>query len=240
MNKSLLLLVSLWSCGVCANDWAPVQATGPANTREYGDHVTAWASATEDEQAEWLQLEFAEPVTPATLRVFESFNPGALRQVTALDARGQEITLWQGVDPLQGTSTVGVAELALQSDRTVQRLKLYLASEQVPGWNEIDAVELIAANGTRQWASQAIASSYYGDGSATESASADEPLQNQTNDEFSALLSQPLRLRVVTGEWVKGTLQHNGVMFIRLSVDGQQVLVNKAHIIRVELEQQTP
>jgi hypothetical protein len=43
------------------------------------------------------------------------------------------------------------------------QIKVYLDTARVPGWNEIDAVELIGADGTRQWASGSSASSYYGD-----------------------------------------------------------------------------
>lgn len=238
MNKSQVALLLLLSGSVYATDWAPLQATGPADTHEYGDRVTAWASATEDGQPEWLLVQFAEPVEPATLRVFESYNPGALRQVTALDDQGQETTLWQGIDPLQGRSTLGVAELTLKPTDKVQRIKLYLASDQVPGWNEIDAVELIATNGSRQWASQAIASSTYGAAALdSEDIAAELP---SANDEFTALLTRPLRIQLVGGQWLSGTLQHNGLVFLRLQVGAEAKLINKSQILQVELTSKTP
>ena len=40
-------------------------------------------------------------------------------------------------------------------------VKVYLDTSRVPGWNEIDAVELIGRDGSRQWARQASASSTY-------------------------------------------------------------------------------
>lgn len=239
MHKSFAgLLLLLCSSSGYANDWAPLQATGPANTHDYGDRVTAWASATEDEQAEWLVLEFADAVQPATLRVFETYNPGALRQVTALDAQGQETTLWQGIDPLQGSTTLGVAELALKSTGKVQRLKLYLASDQVAGWNEIDAVELVAADGQRQWASQASASSYFGAGAElNEDGTAPLP---SGNDELSALLMHQVRIQLVGGQWLQGTLQQNGVAFLQLRIADKQVLVNKAQILQVIDDKSAP
>lgn len=44
------------------------------------------------------------------------------------------------------------------------RIKVYLASKAVPGWNEIDAVELVGDDGSRQWATAAHASSIFGVG----------------------------------------------------------------------------
>ena len=44
---------------------------------------------------------------------------------------------------------------------TAQSIRVYLDTAKVPGWNEIDAVELIGRDGTRQWAKSATASSTY-------------------------------------------------------------------------------
>jgi len=41
------------------------------------------------------------------------------------------------------------------------QIKVYLDRRRVPGWNEIDAVELIGRDGSRQWATSAMASSSY-------------------------------------------------------------------------------
>jgi hypothetical protein len=42
-------------------------------------------------------------------------------------------------------------------------IKVYLDTARVPGWNEVDAVELIGKDGSRQWAKRASASSTYAD-----------------------------------------------------------------------------
>jgi hypothetical protein len=44
-----------------------------------------------------------------------------------------------------------------------QRVTVYLDTTRVTGWNEIDAVELVSRDGSRQWAKSASASSYYGE-----------------------------------------------------------------------------
>jgi len=49
------------------------------------------------------------------------------------------------------------------------RIKVYLASKAVPGWNEIDAVALRGEDGSLQWATAAHASSIFGVGGSDES-----------------------------------------------------------------------
>jgi hypothetical protein len=144
--------------------WSPHRATGPPDTPSMGDITTAWASLTPDAQLEWLELSYEQPCNNATaLRVYETYCPGALTRVTTYDSSGQEIELWQGVDPAaanaQGiwVATIPVAPVSFP----IQRVRLYIDSPRVPGWNEIDAVGLVDASGSVTWASGATASTTY-------------------------------------------------------------------------------
>jgi hypothetical protein len=56
------------------------------------------------------------------------------------------------------------------------RVKLYLDTAAVPGWNEIDAVELVDAEGNAQWASGSTASSAWNRPAATTSSPPPESL----------------------------------------------------------------
>jgi hypothetical protein len=100
-------------------------------------------------------------VEPAEIRVRETFNPGAITHVTVLAADGQEVTIWSGVD-IAGPAPyeASFANTQLLVTRTVT---VHLDTARVPGWNEIDAVELIGRDGSRQWATKATASSSYAD-----------------------------------------------------------------------------
>ena len=40
-------------------------------------------------------------------------------------------------------------------------MTIHLDTTRVPGWNELDAVELVGRDGSRQWATSADASSTY-------------------------------------------------------------------------------
>lgn len=139
--------------------WGPEQAAGEPDTFQAGDIPTAWASLEQDGGEEWLKLDYETAVDIAEVRVRETHNPGAISKVTAFLANGTEVTLWEGVEPPAGAPV----EMSFQVPASVnaKSVKVYLDTTRVPGWNEIDAVELIGRDGSRQWAKQANASSTY-------------------------------------------------------------------------------
>jgi hypothetical protein len=139
--------------------WGPEQATGAPDTFQAADLTTAWAPRSQDGGPEWLQAGFQRAVTIAKVRVRETYNPGAIIRVTAIPEGGGEFTLWEGSEPhsvapveMEFTASVSV---------TARSVKVYLDTSLVPGWNEIDAVELIGQDGSRQWATSATASSTF-------------------------------------------------------------------------------
>lgn len=141
--------------------WGPEQATGEPDTNMAGDIVTAWASQTQDDQDEWLMLEYAEPVVPTAVLVYETYNPGALVRVTAFRLDGEEVELWKGQDPTTPDNEMGISEVPVKVNFKTNRIKLYIASKAVPGWNEIDAVGVRDKDQKVHWAVAADASSTY-------------------------------------------------------------------------------
>ena len=142
-------------------NWGPEQATGEPDTMMAGDIVTAWASASQDGQEEWLMLEYGEFVAPTAVLVHETYNPGALYRVTAFRPDGEEVELWKGADPTPSTSDMGVSEIPVRTNFKTNRIKIYLDSPNVPGWNEIDAVGLRDKAKKTHWAVAADASTTY-------------------------------------------------------------------------------
>ena len=141
--------------------WGPEQATGAPDTPNAGDIRTAWASKTPDGQPEWLDLEYATPVMPLAVLVYETYNPGALCRVTVFDTQGQEHEVWSGSDPTSDDRQKGVSVVPFQMEYKICRVRIYLDSPKVKGWNEIDAVGLLGEDGMTQWAVRATASSTY-------------------------------------------------------------------------------
>lgn len=125
------------------DQWSAMQAAGPPDTDADGDHATAWASKEADAGEEWLELTFDHAVRPAKVRVRETFNPGAVVKVEGKDDAGQWHTIWEGKDPT--TQSPDYLEVAPKAAATwaCRTIKITLDTKSVPGWNEIDAVELI-------------------------------------------------------------------------------------------------
>ncbi len=149
--------------GGTGRSWGTEQVVGAPNTPTAGDQPTAWASREPDGGPEWLQAGFDRPVDISEIRVRETYNPGAISKVTAL-SNGQEVVLWEG------TAAPGPAprDFVIRPVQPIQAdsVLVHLDTARVAGWNEIDAVELVGRDGTRQWASSSRASSTYADRSA--------------------------------------------------------------------------
>lgn len=142
--------------------WGPEQATGAPNSPAFlGDHPTAWASLTEDNQDEWLLLSYEKSVPVSAILVYESYNPGALRQIDQVS--GERVyTLWQGQDPVKVLKDGRhVARIELKNSILLSQIRLEIKSTAVNGWNEIDAVGLEDDKGKIHWAVRADASSSY-------------------------------------------------------------------------------
>jgi hypothetical protein len=143
-------------------NWGPHRATGAPDTNQMGDIPTAWASDTPDGKPEWLELDYAQPMVPQVIHVRETNAPGALNRVTIFDASNQEIEVWRGSDPAApNQSGIWIANVNVNVTIATSRIRLYLDSVNVRGWNEIDAVALVDADRNLHWATNARASSTY-------------------------------------------------------------------------------
>jgi len=121
------------------------QATGAPNVDKYSDDGAAWAPKTPDGGIEWLDLKYPKPVFATEVRVRESCGSGAVVKVEIFDEQGAAHAVWQGNDPTKELNYLMVKfpKTAFKTDR----VKVTLATNVVPGWNEIDAVQLV---GTEQ------------------------------------------------------------------------------------------
>jgi hypothetical protein len=144
--------------------WGSEQATGKPDTADAGDFQTAWASSSQDGADEWLMLEYKTPVWAYSAHIYETFNPGAVVRITAFTLDGREVEVWRSARPNIPSTPAQIKRPGFSRRALTNRIKLYLNSQHVPGWNEIDAVALRDESGGLQWATAAHASSIYGVG----------------------------------------------------------------------------
>ena len=168
--------------------WGPEQVTGKPDTAEAGDQQTAWASGTQDGSDEWLMVEYKTPVWAYALNIYETYNPGSVVRITAFTLDDREVEVWRRAHPAIPSTPGQIFRPAFTSRVLTNRLKVYLASSIVPGWNEIDAVGLRGEDGSLQWATSAHASSTYG--VATEQLDPRDEKIRQLEDEVRRLKAQ--------------------------------------------------
>jgi hypothetical protein len=122
-----------------------VQATGAPDVETYGNNNGAWSPKTPNAGIEWRELAFPKAVHATAVRVRESYSPGSIIKVEVFDEQGAAHPVWSGIDP-----TKDLDYLTVQFPRTAfktARVKVTLATNTVPGYKQIDAVQLI---GTEQ------------------------------------------------------------------------------------------
>lgn len=122
-----------------------MKATGAPDVESYRDDANSWASKEQDAGIEWLEVGFDRAVTPSEIRIRQNYNPGAIIKVELFDEAGGAHTVWQGPDATAYAERA-IAWLTAKTDGATyktQRAKITLASNAVPGWNEIDAVQLV-------------------------------------------------------------------------------------------------
>jgi hypothetical protein len=129
-----------------AANYSASQATGTPNVRFYGDNAQAWATRLADAADEWIELTFANPVPAAAVRVRQNFNPGAIVRVDVIDTAGGVQTVFQGTDTnVYPRASIGWLVVKFPTTaQPIERVRLSLDSVAVRGWNEIDAVQLVA------------------------------------------------------------------------------------------------
>lgn len=189
---------------VSKRDWGPEEATGAPDTQGPGDIVTAWASLTTDEQPEWLLLEYERPLKPQSVKVFETYNPGALVKVSIIDEAGEESIAWEGTDPTRPEQQTGVSEIPIAANAAIRKVKLYLDSPAVPGWNEIDAVGLVDESGQIHWATAATASSTFAEQTSRPAAETAESTPVAEDPATKSLIPQGSVLMTYTDSTAEG------------------------------------
>ncbi len=124
--------------------WSANQATGVPNVEKYTDDGRAWAPKTPDGGIEWLDLKYPRPVYGEEVRVRESCGSGAVIKIEVFDEQGTAHTVWAGNDPTTELNYL-IAKFPKTTFKT-DRVKVTLATNVIPGWNEIDAVQLVGSD----------------------------------------------------------------------------------------------
>lgn len=128
-----------------ATNWAATQALGaPDVYPNHVDDVHAWASLTENNQREYLELSFANARQVNKVIIYETLYLGSIDTVYVKNPSTQQwVMVWSGTaEPQPLVARAFEVSFPLTSFSTSQ-VRIAINSPVVPYWNEIDAVALI-------------------------------------------------------------------------------------------------
>ena len=149
--------------GPQAASYAGGKATGTPDGDEHGrDSPNAWCPAPMSSGGEWLKLSYGKPVEISEIAIHESYATGALSRVVALMPDGKERVLWEGKEPVEPPPVQRI--VPVPPGVRMDQIRIELDTTRTNTWQEIDAVELVGRDGSRQWAKEAESSSYWGSG----------------------------------------------------------------------------
>ena len=142
--------------------WGPEQLIGKPDGTPGKDVATAWAAKLQDNpDAEWVMVEYETPVKATAIHIHETFHPGAISRVSIFKHDGEEEVVWRA-KKIEATRTASrILKVQPPLGFHVCRVKIYLETSKVAGWNEIDAVGLVDNKGKKHWAIAAAASTTF-------------------------------------------------------------------------------
>lgn len=118
----------------------PWQATGAPN----GDE---WLNNNQDVGFDWIQLKYANAVTPAEVRAVLRDDEAveAITKIELIDTTGQSHVVWSGLSDARqdkrGSRTWVVKQLK-EADYMTDTVKLTFANNVASGYKKVDAVQL--------------------------------------------------------------------------------------------------
>ncbi len=128
--------------------YSAAKATGAPDVPTVGNSPDAWCPAGKDSGTDWLEVTFATPVHATEIRVRQNDAAGAITKIEAIEPDGTLHVWWEGVDPLVAKAARDIAWFAVRVPKTpylVAKAKITLNLAAVPGWKEIDAVQVVGA-----------------------------------------------------------------------------------------------
>lgn len=141
----------------------PLQAVGAPDASEdtFEGTLLAWHAQPSDSGKEWLGLIYERAVEVAEVRIHTINTTGTLARITACvrGGSGGDKVIWEDREPAEKTPAVRV--ITVNPGTTANGIRLEFDTTRAKKWQQIDAVELVGRDGSRQWAQTSEASSYY-------------------------------------------------------------------------------
>lgn len=123
--------------------WSAARTLGPPDVwPAAGDSNRAWAQDGADTGFEWVTVQLPRTRADAVV-VVETFRPGAIVRVDDVTDPDRAVALWEG--PLASDEERRALVVRLPEARELEVVRVVLDTRLVEGWNELDAIGLVAA-----------------------------------------------------------------------------------------------
>lgn len=124
--------------------WAAHRVLGaPDVFPVHGDNANAWASLGADDRNEWIEVGYAQPMRISAVEVYETYNPGAVSSIELITASGERINTYLAIPGARGAVANKLRADVGCTVEPIVAVKVELASTQVAGWNELDAIGVV-------------------------------------------------------------------------------------------------
>ncbi|XP_022313504.2 F-box/LRR-repeat protein 4-like isoform X2 [Crassostrea virginica] len=125
--------------------WAATQVIGaPKVYPKYGDIRGAWASGSRSNN-EFIEVVYEEKVYPTEINIYETYNAGGTKSISAKADNGEWVTLYQA-DKIEAIKSSRIFKPRLiDANLSVDTLKIVIDCSVAGTWVEIDAVELVGS-----------------------------------------------------------------------------------------------
>ena len=127
-----------------ATSWAAARVLGAPDVYPgHGDNAQAWASHGADDGTEWIEVGYDHPMPISAVKIFETYNPGAVSRVELITSSGGMILAYAGAAQPRGEAAYEHAITVSCTQEPIVAVRVVLDSQAVPGWNELDAIGLV-------------------------------------------------------------------------------------------------
>ncbi len=124
-------------------NYGSTQVKGPPDVYPAsGDEPKAWAQKEVDTPNEFIVVGYSKPVVAEAIWVFETFNPGAISKIS-VTAAGVTSVVYENPTPKSIGACGHVLSVSTKTCSPISSVRIDVASDKVPNYNEIDAVGLL-------------------------------------------------------------------------------------------------
>jgi len=128
-------------------EFSAKQALGePSIFPQGGKSFSAWTSASQNKEKEFIKLGFNKLIHANGILVAENFNPGSIEKIYLLDTTGTPHLVYTG-KPAPTDEKARIFRIEIEKTKyLVKAIQIEFNSKAVPGYSSIDAVGIFSNN----------------------------------------------------------------------------------------------